>query len=121
MGMSRPPSGGGVSERKVQFGPSKEGMGVWSPNPQLSSRGKNTELANEARAIAQVLIENEQPMTQAQIIEQVGARYWGPRVFSRALHYALRQQMIRQVGTGMYAPPRMAPGEKKEESQPTEG
>jgi hypothetical protein len=96
-------------------------MGVWSPQPHLSTRGKNKELANEARAIAQVLLENERPMTQAEIVERVAARYWGPRVFARALHYALHQQMIRQVGTGLYAPPEMAPGERKGESRPLEG
>lgn len=114
-----PESSGGLRSygRKLRIGPSREGMGVWSPMPQLSSPTEDTVIVDEARQITRALVD-QGPMSSRALQAAVASRYWGPRRFSRALHYALEHQMIRRLGRDTFAPPARAPGEKKEESEP---
>ncbi len=48
-------------------------------------------------------------LTRGQLAELSGARHWTRGVFSFALAAAVEQGIVRDLGLGFYAPPRLTP------------
>ena len=59
-------------------------------------------LDHEISAIERVLTERG-PLSRSEMQRLVGARYWGPGVFSRALAEAVADGAVRRVGRDIYA------------------
>jgi MFS family permease len=93
-----------VGSGATTVGSSKQGMGVWSPMPQLSEHRHDTELQSEAEAIGRAAMD-QGPMSGEELRERVGARHWGPRRFPRALQSAQSQGMLRSTGRDTYDAP----------------
>ncbi|WP_273845270.1 hypothetical protein [Rubrobacter calidifluminis] len=72
----------------------------WSPHPQISHGATDEDVSREveqiARAVADVGITDQKTLA-----ELVGARYWGPGRFKRAVNEALKQGRIRRVRRGV--------------------
>lgn len=101
-GPAAPPSRDSDHRRRnFRLGPSKEGTGMWSPMPQLSAHRQDTDLPREAQQIRRV-VRDRGPVSRDELHGHGGARFWKPRRFLRALHYALNQGLIRSTGRDTY-------------------
>jgi hypothetical protein len=84
--------------------------------PQLSTHGDDTELQREAVAIG-LATTDRSPMSRNELRERVGARFWGPRRFPRALRHALHEGLVRSTGHGTYHAPEQAHGDQTTENR----
>ena len=79
------------------------GGALYSPWVSRSYGDAGSALESQIRRIEGALQDSEN-MSRPRLEEAVGARYWGPGQFSRALREALRENRIRLDGRGRYAP-----------------
>ena len=76
-------------------------MSYW-PYPRISARpatGVEREVEQLIRAVNDL-----GPVSRRRLYDAVGARYWGPGRFRRALRAALVTGRLRSAGGGRYAP-----------------
>ena len=74
-----------------------------SPAISAAAREPGEALDHEIGAIERVLQENG-TTARSELRDMLGARYWGPGVFGRALAEAVRDGEVRRVGRDRYAP-----------------
>jgi hypothetical protein len=86
--------------RRLRLGPGR----TLSGSPAISAAAPSPPelLDHEISAVERVLTERG-PLHRPEIQRLVGARYWGPGVFSRALAEAVADGAVRRVGRGTYA------------------
>jgi MFS family permease len=87
--------------QRARFGPSEFGTG-WSPRGSSS-----TYVANEAAASHEVdilanALADRGPTGRDELRRLVGARYWGPGRFRRALDRGVSEGRVRRAGRGRY-------------------
>jgi hypothetical protein len=79
----------------------------WSPF--LSSSSSDVELSDEAQALEIDMLEravrDKGVLPRRELGRLVGARYWGPARFGRALRAAVRQGRLARPRRGYYGPP----------------
>jgi MFS family permease len=85
--------------RRYRPGP---GRGPTSPIPAITSSLADPDLDNEIQAIQRALDEHG-PTERRELARLVGARYWGPGVFSAALREALEEGDIRRPSRTTFA------------------
>jgi hypothetical protein len=73
-----------------------------SPVPAVTSLVPEPALDNEVHAIEHALDEHG-PTHRRELARLVGARYWGPGVFSAALHEALAEGAVRRLSRTTFA------------------
>jgi hypothetical protein len=78
------------------------GRGPTSPIPAITSSLADPNLDNEIQAIQRALDEHG-PTERRELARFVGARYWGPGVFSAALREALEEGDIRRPSRTTFA------------------
>ena len=88
-----------------------EGMQRFRPGPGRLGRAPGTTAAPlEAEALNHQVISIERalydhgPTDRRELFRMVGARYWGPGVFSRALHDAVTEGSVRRLSRRVYGP-----------------
>lgn len=86
--------------RRLRLGPGQTLGG--SPAISAAAPSPPELLDHEISAIERVLAERG-PLSRSEIQRLVGARYWGPGVFSRALAEAIADGTVRRVWHGTYA------------------
>jgi hypothetical protein len=86
--------------RRLRPGPGRAVGG----SPAISGMAPPPEsLDHEISAIERVLNERG-PLPRQEIQRLVGARYWGPGVFSRAIAVAVAEGLVKRTGRNAYAP-----------------
>lgn len=86
--------------RKLGLGPGRALGG--SPAISVAAPSSPELLNHEISAIRRVLTERG-PLSRPEIHGLVGARYWGPGVFGRALAEAVADRIVRRAGRDTYA------------------
>lgn len=102
------PAGGA---HRLRLGP---GGSMGSPAVGASVPRSPELLAHERRALERALDEHG-PTSRAELRRLVGARYWGPGVFGRALAEAVEDGGVRRVGRNTYAAADGAGGSREDE------
>ncbi|WP_006243552.1 MFS transporter [Mycolicibacterium tusciae] len=95
-----------VGARRYRPGPSTEGYPAWREPPTPGAA--ETALDHEIEAITRAVTEH-QPMTARDLHRAVGARYWGPGEFRKALREALADRRIERKPRGLIGLPNDEP------------
>ena len=90
--------------RRFRPGPGRTMYSPGMPLPVGPTHPGDTELDLGIDAIARVLDEHG-PVDRDELARLVGARYWGPGRFRRALREAVTEGRARQLGRSTYGPP----------------
>ncbi|AMO61255.1 Major facilitator superfamily MFS_1 [Mycolicibacterium phlei] len=89
--------------RRYRPGPPPGWMGAWREPP--SPGAPETALDHEIETIARAVLEHE-PMSVRELHRAVGARYWGPGEFRKAVRAALAESRIARYPRGRIGAPR---------------
>ncbi len=103
---------------RLRPGPSYKNASIWSPEMEVSSNRQDLNVDHEVEQIARA-VASTGVVTRDRLYELVGARFWGPGRFRRALRMAKARGRIRRVRHHMYAPPRTTLNERNPVGQPT--
>ncbi|MDP1849837.1 MAG: MFS transporter [Solirubrobacteraceae bacterium] len=97
----------GERDRRARFRPGP-GTSLYSPGmigtASRWSPAADADLDREIEIIARALVDRG-PLRREALARAVGARYWGPGRFPRALREALQEGRARRVARRTYAPP----------------
>ncbi|MGE2727174.1 MFS transporter [Mycolicibacterium pulveris] len=91
-----------ASARRYRPGPAPGWTGAWRepPTPGVPETALDHEIETIARAVRE-----RGPMTLRELHKAVGARYWGPGEFRKAMREALVENRIRRQRRGLIVPP----------------
>ncbi|MGV0850305.1 MFS transporter [Mycolicibacterium phlei] len=92
-----------AAARRYRPGPPPGWMGAWREPP--SPGAPETALDHEIETIARAVQEHE-PMSVRELHRAVGARYWGPGEFRKAMREALAENRIARHPRGRIGAPR---------------
>jgi hypothetical protein len=91
-----------VGARRYRPGPSTGGYPAWREPPTPGAA--ETALDHEIETITRAVAENE-PMKARELHRAVGARYWGPGEFRKAVREALADHRIERKPRGLIGLP----------------
>jgi MFS family permease len=94
-----PPTNG--HHRSARFRPGL-GNATASPGMWPAVPAREPSLDREVDAIVHALVAEAHPTARQELARQVGARYWGPGRFSRALSASVAQGQVRRTGRGRF-------------------
>lgn len=95
-----------AGRRRYRPGPPAGWNAAWREAPAPGT--PETALDHEIETIARAVHEHE-PMTVRELYRAVGARYWGPGEFRKAMREALAENRITRRGRGRLGPPNEGP------------
>jgi hypothetical protein len=72
---------------------------IWSPMPAVATGARDRDVGREVELLARA-VGDVGATTARGLAHLVGARYWGPGRYRRALRAAERQGRIRRIGRG---------------------
>ena len=92
-------TGGQRGLRRLTLGPGRTLGG----SPAISAAPPPPDLLDHAISAIERVFTERGPLSRPEFQRLVGARYWGPGVFSRALAEAVADDTIRRAGRDIYA------------------
>jgi hypothetical protein len=95
-----------MSETAQQERTRGRGGSGWAPMTHSSSRDRDDDrfwLEREVELLRRAVADRGD-LPRGQLADAVGARYWGPGRFGRALREAVRRRAVGKRGRGRYGP-----------------
>jgi|SRR5579859_1070688 len=102
---------------RLRPGPSVKNASIWSQEMEASSDRQDLNVDKEVEQIGRA-VASTGVVTRDRLYALVGARFWGPGRFRRAMRMAKARGRIRRVRHHMYAPPSARANNTNADQQP---